>query len=138
MVSVTMSADPPLYNPNSGIVLFPVGSTHPPLLTQIDAYYEANFRAGQMESFARFVLEKGYGACTPHGRKNAHGVIVRETWQACGRRLFGERFADVMDRALTEYRAAHRGKPPEPLQPAPVLLGEPPAHVLEEIPEPQF
>lgn len=132
MVSVTMSAPP--YKPDTGIVIFPIGAQHPRMLEQIDAYYEANFRQQQMESFAQFVLEKGHGALSPSPIKTDDGHMVRETWQACGRRLFGKRFIAVMERAVNEYRATHGALSP----PAEAPLETPPAHVLEEIPEPEF
>lgn len=136
MVSVTMSADPspPPYRPETGIVIFPVGPEHPRPLEQIHAYYEAHFRPGQMKSFAQFVLEKGHGAMAPVMRVD--GKEVRETWQARGRRLFGQRFVAVMEQAINEYRAAHAAE----ARPAPATapLEEPPAHILEEIPEPDF
>lgn len=136
MVSVTMPAEPspPAYNPETGIVIFPVGSAHPRMLEQINAYYEANFRVGQMKTFAQFVIEKGCGALSPRQVKNARGELVNETWQACGRRLFGDRFIAVMQRALAEYLAVHGSPPPQ----AQESLPEPPAHILEEIPEPDF
>ena len=40
----------------------------------------APYRERMLECFARFVIDEGYGAMTPRG----------ETWQACGRRMFGE------------------------------------------------
>ena len=131
MVSVTMADDlsPPPYNPESGILVFPVGGAHPRLSAQIEAYYDANFRARQMETFAQMVLEKGHGAYTPNGVKRSDGTVVRETWQACGRRLFGDRFIPVMERAIARYIAAH-GAPRAPYAP--------PAYVLEEVPEPEF
>lgn len=136
MVSVTMSADPsppPPYRPETGIVIFPVGSAHPRMREQINAYYEAHFRKGQMETFAQFVLEKGHGAMAPMMRVD--GEDIHETWQARGRRLFGQRFIAVMEKAINEYRAAHAETAPPPTT-AP--LETPPAHVLEEIPEPEF
>jgi len=73
-------------------------------------YYE-QFRPAQMEHFARFVITKGYGAVTPNGRKDANGRKEPETWQACGRRLYGERFIAVMERVLAEHRAAIEAQP---------------------------
>jgi hypothetical protein len=133
MVSVTMSdaPSPPAYNPSSGLLNFEVGPGKIALQKQIDAYYEANFRARQMETFADFVLEKGYGAYSPNPVRNKHGERVRETWQQCGRRLFGERFVAVMERKVTEYRAQHATG-------ASSAAPEPPPHILEEIPEPDF
>lgn len=84
-------------------------STIPKLLftlADVCDHYE-QFRPSQMEHFARFVLSKGYGAMTPHGRRNpATGKKERETWQACGRRLYGERFVSVMDRMIAEHKTA--------------------------------
>lgn len=133
MVSVTMSANPspPPHRPETGIVIFPIGPEHPRMLEQINAYYEAHFRQRQMETFAQFVLEKGHGAMAPAMR--VEGKEVQETWQARGRRLFGPRFVAVMERAVNEYCAAH-GPAPTPTIP----LETPPAHVLEEIPDPDF
>lgn len=134
MVSVTMSVPP--YKPETGIVIFPTGPEHPRPLEQIYAYYEAHFRTGPhmrpMETFAQFVLEKGHGAMAPVMRFD--GKKIHETWQARGRRLFGQRFVAVMERAVNEYRATHGVLPP----PAEAPLETPPAHVLEEIPEPEF
>lgn len=127
MVIVTMTCDPsiPSYKPETGIVVFPEGRR----LDQIDAYYEANFRQRQMETLAQFILEKGHGAMAPMIRVD--GVEIRETWQARGRRWYGQRFVAVMEKAVNEYRAAHGAAPAGT---APV----PPAHVLEEIPDPDF
>lgn len=61
--------------------------------------YLEQFKPARMEHFARFVLSKGYGAKTPKG----------ETWQTCGRRLFGAQFIPVMDRVLNEHRLAAAG-----------------------------
>lgn len=80
-------------------------------LADVVEYYE-QFRPAQMEHFARFVLSKGFGATTPHGRRNANGQKEPETWQACGRRLFGDRFIPVMERVLAEHRAAMAAQPP--------------------------
>jgi len=130
MVSVTMAADPPPYKPDTGIVIFSGSAQR----EQIHAYYEAHFRTGPhmrpMETFAQFVLEKGYGAMAPPMRVD--GQEIRETWQARGRRLFGQRFIAVMEKAVTDYCAAHGVSPPPP------AALEPPAHVLEEIPDPDF
>jgi hypothetical protein len=135
MVSVTMAANPPPYNADTGIVIFDGGRGQ---REQIHAYYEAHFRTGPhmspIETFAQFALEKGYGAYAPRLVKNERGEMVRETWQACGRRLFGERFVGVMERVVTEYRAQHGATPPRASAPLP----EPPAHVLEPVPEPEF
>lgn len=132
MVSVTMSADPPPpYNPETGIVIFKAGAAHASMLEQINAYYEAHFRQRQMETFAQFVLQKGHGALSPRHVKKDDGTLVRETWQACGRRLFGQRFVAVMEKAVKDYCAAHAGSPP-------ATAPDPPAHVLEEIPDPEF
>lgn len=95
------------------------------LLRTIDdivAYYEP-FRQTQMENFARFVISKGYGATTPNGHRKANGEKKPETWQACGRRLFGDRFVPVMERMLAEHQAA--------------MLANPPA-VTAEIADPEF
>lgn len=88
----------------------PIGGK--PLFTLADIcdHYE-QFRPAQMESFARFVLSKGYGATTPQGRRNDRGQKVPETWQACGRRLFGDRFGLVMERILIEHQTAGEVKP---------------------------
>jgi hypothetical protein len=129
MVSVTMSAKPPLAGDIGGVIHFQLGPGFPPLRDQIHDYYEEHFRQGHMETFAQFVLEKGHGAMAPPRYKD--GQMIRETWQACGRRLFGERFVPVMERAINEYRASHAAPPPEPLP-------EPPAHFLENIPDPDF
>lgn len=69
---------------------------------EILAYYE-QFRPAQRESFARFVFSKGYGAKVP-GRD--------ETWQACGRRLFGDDFIATMERIVNEHRTTPSGSPP--------------------------
>lgn len=69
---------------------------------EILAYYE-QFRPAQMESFARYAFSKGYGA-------KVHGTD--ETWQACGRRLFGDRFIAAMERVVNEHRAASSGASP--------------------------
>jgi hypothetical protein len=84
-----------------------------PLFTIADIveYYE-EFRPAQMEHFARFVISKGYGATTPHGRRGPDGRKQSETWQACGRRLFGERFIPVMERMLAEHKEGMAAKPP--------------------------
>jgi hypothetical protein len=103
-----MTFTPPVYDPQTGIVML-AGRD------QIMAYYE-QFRLGQMESFAEFVLSKGHGAVTPHGIKGSNGRQVPETWQACGRRLFGERFVGVMERAVDAYRAAHAGHRTAPVE----------------------
>lgn len=133
MISVTMSntPSPPLYNPSSGLLTFPVGSGAPKLRDQINAYYETHFRQRQMETFAQFVLEKGHEARTPNGAKNSYGEKVPETWQQCGRRLFGDRFVPIMEQAIAAYRAKH-GAPPVQAVP------EPPAYITAEIPEPDF
>ena len=137
MVSVTMSANPPpTPSPETGIVIFPVGPEHPRMLDQIHAYYEKHFRQGQMETFAQFVLEKGHGALAQNPVKADDGRMIRETWQACGRRLFGPRFIEVMERAINDYRATHSVSTFQPFKPPPDP--SPPPHVLEEIPEPDF
>lgn len=137
MVSVTMPAPPPPppYKPETGLVTFAGGAS---MREQIYAYYEAHFRTGPhmapIETFAQFVLEKGHGAMAPQMRID--GKLIIETWQARGRRLFGQRFVAVMEQAINEYRAAHAAE----ARPAPATapLEEPPAHILEEIPEPDF
>jgi hypothetical protein len=130
MVSVTMT-DTPLYNPSSGLLNFELGPGNPSLRVQVTAYYEMNFRARQMETFADFVISKGFGAWSPHLVRNVQGFRVKETWQSCGRRLFGERFAVVLERKIAEYRASHGA-------PSATPTPEPPAHISEEIPEPDF
>lgn len=116
-----MSAEPPFtpppYNPTSGI-LYVKG------LDQICAYYE-QFRPGQMESFAQFVIEKGHGARSP--RKDSKTGDF-ETWQGAGRRLFGERFIPIMERAIE----AHRAKLAKPQ----AIAAPPPKPAV--IPEPDF
>lgn len=94
-----------------------------PLFTLADVcdYYE-QFRPAQIEHFARFVIAKGYGATTPHGRRNAmNGKKEPETWQACGRRLYGERFGPAMERALAEHQAAAVAAKSAPIAPMPPL-----------------
>lgn len=92
-------------------------------IEDVCAYYE-QFRPAQMENFARFVISKGYGAITPYGRRQSgSGKMERETWQACGRRLFGERFIPVMERALETHRAT---------------LTVPAPAILATIPDPEF
>lgn len=130
MVSVTMS-EIPAYNPSSGLLNFEIGAGKPSLRTQITAYYEANFRERQMDSFADFVISKGFGACSPHPVRNKHGDRIRETWQSCGRRLFGDRFVTVMERKVAEFKAQAGA-------PVPQSTPEPPPYVSEEIPEPDF
>ena len=128
MVSVTMPADPsiPPYKPETGIVVFPEGRRR---IEQIVAYYDANFRQGQMETLAQFVLEKGHGAMAPVIRID--GQEVHETWQARGRRWYGQAFVAVMEKAVNEYRAVHGVAPADS---SPVA----PPHILEEIPDPEF
>jgi hypothetical protein len=87
--------------PSGGKLLF--------TLADVCDYYE-QFRPAQMENFARFVISKGYGATTPQGTRNDRGQKIPETWQSCGRRLFGERFIPVMERVLVEHRAALAAK----------------------------
>lgn len=137
IVGVTMSAKlpPQKHNPETGIVIFPTG-TGVSQLRQIDDYYEANFRDKFMWGFANFVYEKGYGACTPHGRRHPQGGTVPETWQECGRRLYGDRFKAVMARVIEE-RQAGRPAPTAPRK-EPVILADPPPISLEEIPDPDF
>lgn len=81
----------------------------PRLLTVADVirYYEP-FRRTQVLNFARYVIAKGYRATVP--RKPGQ---PEETWQACGRRLFGDAFIPAMEQALEEYRASVANDPPD-------------------------
>ena len=104
-----MSFVPPVYDPKTGIVMLKGRD-------EILAYYE-QFRPQQMESFAQFVLSKGYGATTPNGKRNSAGIKVSESWQECGKRLFGERFVPVMARAIRDHNARHEA--PRQTEPIP-------------------
>lgn len=81
---------------------------------QVLAYYK-QFRPQQMETFAQFVLSKGFGATTPQGKRNSAGVKVAESWQECGRRLFGDGFVAVMARAVRDHNAAANAPQREPI-----------------------
>lgn len=62
--------------------------------------YAKNKRALFMDGFADYVVRKGFGAVTPN---KINGKP--ESWQMCGRRLWGERpFNDAMARAIARSR----------------------------------
>lgn len=87
----------------------------PRLYTVADVvrYYEP-FRQTSVLNFARFVISKGFGAMVP--RKSGG---KEETWQACGRRLYGEAFIPAMEQALEEYRVSVANNPPPATGPIP-------------------
>ena len=61
-------------------------------------------RALFLDGFCDFVIKQGFGAVTPNKPYGARGP---ETWQACGRRLWGEtHFKEAMARAIERSRAA--------------------------------
>lgn len=61
-------------------------------------------RALFLDGFADFVVRQGFGAVTPI---KPYGAKKPESWQECGRRLWGEKhFNDAMHRAIERSRAA--------------------------------
>lgn len=84
-------------------------------LTETVRYLDT-YKQHMMECFARFVINEGPGARTPVKYKN--GEAVSESWQECGRRLFGsEEFHKTMKAELqkmaTLQLGANEDQPPD-------------------------
>lgn len=89
----------------------PTTKTEPKLIqpdfTEVDRIY-AIYRKYQMECFARFVIDEGYGATAPANVGSAAHPRY-ETWQECGRRMFGDPFVTVLQDELRKRRLAQLG-----------------------------
>lgn len=69
----------------------------------LDEYAEIK-RELFIDGFADYVVKQGFGAVTP---VKPYGMRQPETWQACGRRLWGKKhFDEAMRRAIERSRAA--------------------------------
>jgi len=69
-----------------------------PSLRQIDVITSAAWDENKQfmaECFARFVISQGYGARAPRNI-GTDGSTKYETWNECGRRLFGQRFNSIL------------------------------------------
>lgn len=69
----------------------------------LDEYAEIK-RELFIDGFADYVVKQRFGALTP---VKPYGMRQPETWQACGRRLWGKtHFNEAMKRAIERSRAA--------------------------------
>jgi hypothetical protein len=69
-------------------------------------------RALFLDGFADFVVKQGFGAVTPI---KPYGSRRPESWQECGRRLWGEKhFNEALKRAIERRRGGKTSAPTSP------------------------